>query len=215
MILSPTPMDWNTSFPMPYTADRFVIEANSLRRIVPPYESFATYVSTLNDPAAWDRAVAQFARTDPFYDRFLVRQTWLDNSAIVRMIRRAWSQRRDRSWRGQVLDSKHFNRDGEAVKVANAIVADFARQARRSDIVPVIYIVDSFGYGNQLYLALSDTLHRDRIPYLATHDYVDPMDPTGYLPDSHFTPQNDRRLAMALADILQRELARSGSPQRT
>ena len=53
MILSPTPMDWNTSFPMPYTADRFVIEANSLRRIAPPYESFDAYVAALNDPAAW------------------------------------------------------------------------------------------------------------------------------------------------------------------
>lgn len=212
MTLSPTPMDWNTSFPMPYTADRFVLKGKRLQRIPPPYESFEGYVRTLDDPAAWNRALAQFARTDPFYDRFLVRQTWLDNSTMVRLMRRAWSQRRDRSWRGKVLDAKHFDPDSEALKVANGIVADFARQARQAGIVPVIYVVDSFGYGDQLYLALSRTLHRDRIPYIATHDYVDPADPTGYLPDSHFTPQNDRRLAVALARLLDRELVRAGTP---
>jgi len=209
MILSPTPMDWNTSFAMPYTADRFFVEGGKLKRVLPPYESFEGYVHALNDPAAWNRALAQFSWTDPFYDPFLVRQSWLDDSTIVRVMRRAWSQRRDRSWRGRVLDAKGYDRNSEAVKVANAIIADFARQARHQGVIPVVYVVDSFGYDDQLYRALAGTLHREQIPFIASHDYVDPADPTGYLPDSHFTAANDRRLAVALAGLIDHELAKA------
>lgn len=206
MILSPTPMNWNTSFAMPYTADRFVMSGQGLERIRPPYESFEGYVRALDDPASWNDVLAQFARTDPFFDPLLVRGTWLDNSTLVRLSRRAWSQWRDRDWRTGVLTAEGYDPDSEPVRVANALVADFARQARAKGMVPVIYIVDSFGYGDQLYRALASTLARDDIPYIATHDHVDPMDPRGYLPDSHFTDDNDARLARQLAKVLDQHL---------
>lgn len=215
MILSPTPMNWNASFAMPYTADRFVLENGRLERIAPPYESFEDYVRTFNDPAAWQQALAQFERTDPFYDSFLVRQSWLDNSTLFRLVRRGWSQRRDHQWRTSVLTAEGYDAGSEPVRVANAIIADFARQARARGIVPVIYVVDSFGYGDQLYRALADTLRRDDIPYLATHAVIDPMSPVGYLPDSHFTDANDRLLAQALERVLDRELAQTGPDRAT
>lgn len=208
MIVSPTPMSWNTSFAMPYTADRFVLGESGLKRIPPPYESFADFVRTFHDPAAWQQALTQFERDDPFYDSFLVRQSWLDNSTLYRLVRRGWSQRRDRELRAGVLTADGYDADSEAVRIANALIADFARDARARGIVPVIYIVDSFGYGDQLYRALAGTLSRDNIPYLATHTVIDPMSPTAYLPDSHFTDANDLRLAQALEQILDRELAR-------
>lgn len=219
MILSPTPMNWNTSFAMPYTADRFVLGRGGLERISPPYESFADYVRTLDDPTGWQRALAQFDRTDPFYDPFLVKATWLDNSTLYRLVRRGWSQRRDREWRTGVLTAHGYDANSEPVRVANALIADFSRNARAQGIVPVIYIVDSFGYGDQLSLALADTLRRENIPHLATHTVIDPMSPTGYLPDSHFTEANDRRLARALETVLDRELAKAetataGAPAR-
>lgn len=210
MIVSPTPMDWNTSFAMPYTADRFVLAGGELQRIAPPYDSFDDYVRTLNNPAAWQRALAQFERTDPFYEPFLVRETWLDNSTLYRLIRRGWSQRRDRAWRTEVLTGEGYDAGSEPVRVANAIVADFARQARAQGIIPVIYIVDSFGYRDQLYRALADTLRRENIPHLATHTVIDPMNPTAYLPDSHFTEANDARLAQELERVLDAELAKAG-----
>jgi hypothetical protein len=219
MILSPTPMDWNTSFAMPYTADRFVVTGQGLKRIRPPYESFEGYTRALYDPASWKAALAQFSRTDPFFDPLLVRGTWLDNSTVVRLLRRAWSQQRDRNWRTKVLTAEGYDPNSEPVRVANAIVADFARQARAKGMVPVIYVVDSFGYGDQLYRALASTLARDDIPYIATHDYVDPMDPRGYLPDSHFTEANDLRLARQLTRVLdtrlQKEAARRSGNEST
>ncbi len=209
MITSPAPINWNSSFALPYTADRFVIVDGALRRIPPPYDSFAEYARILEDRTAWNSAMGTFARTDPFYDAFLLRETWLDNSTLVRMLRRAWAQRRDRTLRGTVISAQGYDPDSEAVQVANAIVADFASKARERDLIPVIYLVDSLGYGNQLYSALASTLERDDIPHLATHTVIDPNDAAAYLPDSHFTDANDRRLASALDALVARELAKS------
>jgi hypothetical protein len=207
MILSPAPMNWNTSFALPYTADRFtLVQGGGLLAIAPPYESFDGYVRTLNNPEAWEAALAQFARTDPLFDPFLVRQNLLDHSVLFRLVRRAWSQRRDQALRGRVLTAEGYDPGSEPVRTANAMVADFARRARREGIVPVIYIVDSFGYGDQLSRSLRDTLARDNVPHVATHRIVSPMDPGGYLPDSHFTEKNDRRIAAALERVLDREL---------
>lgn len=208
MITSPAPMNWNTSFPLPYTADRFVMRKGELAVVHPPYESYRDYVRTLADRDAWERALAFFDRVDPYYDAWLVRRTWLDNSTLVRLSRRAWAQRRERALRAEVLDSHGFRMDSEPVTLANAIVSDFARRARRQGLVPVIYAVDSKGYSDQLFRALAGTLNRERIAFLSTHRVVNPADPAGYLPDSHFTDANERRLAKAMEDVIGHELGK-------
>ena len=99
--------------------------------------------------------------------------------------------------------------NSEPVRVANAIVAAFTRKARSEGILPVIYVVDSFGFGDKLTRALRETLDREHIAYLSTSDFVNPADARGYLPDSHFTDANDRRLAQCLAAILDQRLQRA------
>lgn len=81
--------------------------------------------------------------------------------------------------------------------------------------MPVIYVIDSFGYGDQLSRVLSGTLGRERIPYLSTSQNVDPRTPTNYLPDSHFTDVNDRKLAAALARVIDRALVVEDAGQRS
>ena len=201
-ITSMTPMTWNISFPLPYTQDRYVLTGDKLGVVKPPYDSFEGYVATLNDPAKWAAARALFERYDPSYDPFLLEATLFDRSTLVRMARRAWSNRRDRDAAGDVLTARGFNADSEAVKLANAIIASFATQARREGLLPVIYVVNNYGYGDQLHRALQATLDRDDIPYLSSDGVVNPNDPSNYLPDTHFTDANDDRLAAALDQLI-------------
>lgn len=206
-ITSMTPMTWNISFPLPYTEDRYILDGGRLRVVRPPYDSFTGYVATLNDKAKWRAALALFRRYDPSYDRFLLEATPLDRSTLVRMARRAWSNRRDRDAAGDVLTARGFNADSEQVRVANAIIAAFAADARAHGQLPVIYIVNNYGYGDQLRRALQATLDRDRIPYLSSDTVVNPNDPANYLPDTHFTDANDDRLAQALDQLIGEQLA--------
>lgn len=203
MITTMAAMTWNVSFPMPYTEDRFYERNGRLSVIHPPYMSFRDYVDTLRSPARWAAALETFRAHDPMYDPFLMRASLLDHSALFRLIRRAYGQRLERNLTRGVTDAKGFNPDSEQVRVANAIVRDFAAQARKDGDIPIIFIVNNLGYSDSLYRALRQTLEENHIPYLSSHTIVSPNDPRGYLPDTHFTDANDDKLARALAQVIE------------
>jgi hypothetical protein len=202
MINTMSPMTWNISFPMPYTADRFFVEGDLLAVRRAPYESFEDYVQTAADPVKWNAARAIFKAHDSKYDPFLMERSVLDHSALLRLIRRSYGQSVEREARSGVLDGSGFNPESEEIQVANAIVRDFAKRARANGMIPVIFLVNNFGYSDTLYRALRETIERDSIPHLSSHTVISPTDPRGYLPDSHFTDANDDRLARALEKVI-------------
>jgi hypothetical protein len=129
----------------------------------------------------------------------------------VRLVRRAWAQKRDREERAKALDEAGFVAESEAVQLANAIAAGFARQARREGVIPVIYVVNNLGFGDHLFRALEPTLRAQHIPFLNSAAVIDPRDASSYLPDTHFTDEADRRLANELERIIRAEQARPRS----
>jgi hypothetical protein len=128
-----------------------------------------------------------------------------DHSSLFRLIRRACAQRFMYNERKSVLDTTGFRPESEQVQVARRIVGSFAREARNDGVIPVIFLVNNFGYSDFLYRALKPALDADKVPYLSSHTIVSPSDPRGYLPDSHFTDANDDKLARALAEIIENQ----------
>jgi hypothetical protein len=203
MITTMSPMTWNIGFPMPYTGDRFYVENGELRVVHPPYDSFEQYVNAFSNHTKWSQACEVFARYDTMYSPFMREATILDHSSLFRLIRRAYGQHLERSVRAAVLDQTGFHPESEQIVVARAIAHEFALRARAEGMIPIIYIVNNFGYSNYLYKALSPTLIADKIPYVSSHQIVSPSDPRGYLPDSHFTDAVDEQLARALIRIVE------------
>ena len=204
MINTESAMTWNTDFAMPYTSDRFVLTDGQLQVIHPPYSSFDQYVQTLYDGKKWTEALHEFAQHDTIYDPLVVRASFLDHSAFFRLFRRAYAQRVIRDAKRAVLDRRGYNPDSDAIKVARKIVQDFAAQARRDGMIPVIFLVNLFGDSDYLYQAIRPVLERDEIPYLSSHTIASPSDPRKYLRDSHFTPEIDDEMARALEDVINR-----------
>src|ERR1035437_163340 len=202
MITTMSPMTWNIGFPMPYTEDRFFIDNDKLRVIHPPYDSFEQYVDAFSDPAKWSAVSDIFAKYDTMYSPFIRQASFLDHSSLFRLVRRAYGQRLERSTRAAVLDQTGFRPDSEQIKVARAIVREFAQHARADGMIPVIYIVNNFGYSDYLFQALSPVLAADKIPYVSSHQIVSANDPRGYVPNSHFTDAVDEQLAQALIKVI-------------
>ncbi|HEY5503836.1 MAG TPA: hypothetical protein VIK28_01665, partial [Sedimentisphaerales bacterium] len=205
MITTMSPMTWNIGFPMPYTADRFFVGKGKLQVVHPPYESFEQYVDTFSDPKKWAAACEVFAKNDTMYNSFIRRASILDHSSLLRLIRRAHGQRLERNAGVGVLDQTGFNADSEQIKVARAIVHEFALRARADGMIPIIYIVNNLGYSDYLYQALSPTLNSDKIPFVSSHQIVSPNDPRGYLPNSHFIDSVDEQLARKLIEVVEAE----------
>jgi hypothetical protein len=203
MITTMSPMTWNIGFPMPYTADRFFVENDKLRVVHPPYASFEQYVYTFNDPKKWLAACDIFAKNDTMYNSFIRQASILDHSSLFRLVRRAYGQRLERSSRAAVLDQTGFQSDSEQIQVARAIVHEFALRARADGMIPIIYLVNNFGYSNYLFQALSPTLNADKIPFVSSHQIISANDPRGYLPNSHFIDAVDEQLARALVKVIE------------
>jgi hypothetical protein len=207
MVTTMTAMTWNSAFPMPYTADRYRLQRSELRAVPLPFESFPAYVAAFKDPQRWAGAREAFEANDSYYNEVMFRASVLDRSASFRLIRRAYGLHLERTGRARVMDQKQFRPGTEEVALLNAIVRSFAHRARSKGVVPVVYIVNNYGYSTMLYDALADTLANCGIPYLSSHTVVSPSDPRGYLPDSHFTDSNDDRMARALESVIDRELS--------
>jgi hypothetical protein len=205
MITSMSPMTWDIDFPMPYTADRFYIQGGNLTAVNPPFSSFEEYSRTFNEPTKWSAAREFLARHDAMYNALIMRANVFDHSSLFRLLRRAYAQRYIRDERRKVLDETGFHPESEQVQIAQTIIHEFAKNARSDGIIPIIYLVNNFGYSDYLYEALRPALEVDGIPYLSSHTIISPNDPRGYLPDSHFTDAVDDRLAKALTDLIDRQ----------
>jgi hypothetical protein len=202
MITTMSPMTWNIDEPMPYTADRFYLEGDRLKVASPPYTSFRQYVETFANPEKWSSALNVFEKYDTMYNPWIMRASFLDHSSLFRLLRRAYGQRFLRNIRQSVLDRTTVRYDSEQVKVAQAIVREFSASARESGLVPIIYIVNNFGYSDNMFEVLKPALESDKIPYLSSHTVISPDDPRAYLPDSHFTDDADNKLAATLIGVL-------------
>ena len=195
-------MTWGIDLPNPYTSDRFFVRDGGLDVVHPPYASFKDYVAALSDSSKWAAAKSVFAKNDTMYNEFLISRSVLDSSSLFRLMRRAYGQRYFREKRKEALDQNGFRPESEQVKVAQAMVRGFAADARKNGMTPVIFIANNFGYSDFLFQALEPALVADNIPYLNSAAIISPDDPRGYLPDSHFTDQNDEKLSKALERII-------------
>jgi hypothetical protein len=198
MITTLSAMTWAFDAPMPYTADRFFLDGDKLQVIHPPYTSFDDYVATLNDPKKWSVANRFFAKHDPLYNSWLFSQTILDHSSLCRLAARAYGLEFIRNARRAVLDQTGFRTNSEAIRVARAIIHEFAAKARKDRIIPIIYLVNDFGYSNYLVKALMPALLKDNVPYLSSDSIISPDNPRGYLPNHHFNMEVDDQIAREL-----------------
>ncbi|MGJ4940724.1 hypothetical protein ACQR1W_09145 [Bradyrhizobium sp. HKCCYLS1011] len=202
MITTLSAATWSFDLPMPYTMDRFYVRNGQLEVVHPPFTSFEGYVAAFDDPAEWSKVRSEFVQHDTMYNSFIMRANIFDHSSLFRLIRRAYAQRYMRAIRKGILDGSGFRAESEQIQVARAIIRDFAKQARRDGIVPVVFVVNNFGYSDNLYRALEPVLKEDNIPYVSSHTVASPDDPRGYLPDSHFTDEVDDRLAKELEKVI-------------
>jgi hypothetical protein len=204
MVTAVSPATWNQDAPKPYTADRYYLTPEGLTAVPPLFETFEGYVSSKADPRKWAAYRAHLAEHDPFYSPFLFNESILDQSAIVRLLRRAYGQRLNRIKRMNTLDHQGYNPQSEGIRLAHELVKVFAEQVREDGAEPVIFLVNNLGHADILYRAIKPVLVAHNIACLSSHTVASPNDPRLYLPDSHFIPSIDDELARRLHQMYNR-----------
>lgn len=196
---------FDSSFP--YTFPRYVVTDRKLKVAHPPFYNANEYIDHFYDKSKWVLYRKWLKKHDKYYDPLLFKKSIFDNSAFLRLLRRAYSERHKQKLKSSVYTKTGFIEQSEEILILRKIVASFAESARNDNIIPVIYIVNSKGTSDHLFKILKPILNKYNIPHLSTHIICPPDDPHVYLSvNSHFIPSKDMELAAAMIDIFQNEI---------
>jgi hypothetical protein len=203
-------MTWQFEGPAPYTYPRYLVEDGKLKAIWPKILSLAQLRAALHDKQQWDAFVTQMQQGDEFYNSFLFKHNWLDNSVLVRLIRRAWAQRHQTTITSQTHTSAGFNAQTDS-PVLRAMVSDFAAMVKRDGKLPIVLILNDRGYDDHLFQALKPTLEKDSIPYVSSHNIAPATDVSNFVADGHFTESANKSISEAVLKLINEHFHRSGS----
>jgi hypothetical protein len=205
-------MTWQFEGPAPYTYPRYVVEDEKLKAIWPKILSLGQFRAAFQDKQQWNAFVTQMQEHDQFFNSFLFKHNWLDNSVLVRLIRRAWAQRHQLSITNQIHNSAGFNAETE-IPVLRAMVSDFAATAKRDGKLPIVLVHNDRGYNDHLFQALKPALEKDSIPYVSTHNIAPATDVRNFVGDGHFTESANKSIAKAVLKLINENVDRSASPK--
>jgi hypothetical protein len=199
---------WQFEAPAPYSYPRYVVDNGKLKEISPKIQSLAQLRAALQDEKQWDAAVNQLREHDQFFNPFLFEHNWLDNSAIVRLIRRASAQRHQTAVTNQVHDSTGFNKELD-IPVLSAIAKEFSATAKADGKLPIVLIINDRGYDDHLFQALKPTMENNSIPYVSTHNIAPATDLKNFIGDGHFVPSANKLIAKSVLELVNTNFERS------
>lgn len=210
LITSTTGMTAYFDMSYPYTFPRYTVKNEKLFAAHPPFEDAKGYIEYFYDQSKWSYYRAWLSKNDKYYDPILFQRSLLDHSAFFRLLRRAYSEREKQRRINSVYSKTGFIEESEEIVVLRTIVRTFAESARKDNIIPIIYIVNSKGLGDHLFRILKPVLDAHNIPYLSTHIICPPDDPRVYLSEnSHFIPSKDMELAREMIRIIGEQLKKN------
>ena len=200
-------MTWQFEGPAPYTYPRYFVEDGKLKAIWPKILSLFQLRAALQDKQQWDAFVTQMQDRDQFFNSFLFKRNLLDNSVVVRLIRRAWAQRHQMMITNQIHDAAGFNAESE-IPILRAIVADFAATAKSDGKMPIVLILNDRGYDDHLFQALKPTLENAEIPYVSNHNIAPATDIRNFVSDGHFIESANKLIAEAVLKLIDENVDR-------
>jgi hypothetical protein len=187
----------------PYTYPRYRIVNDSLTRVDPPYNSLGGFFEFYSDKSKWKEYRAFLSTNDNFYDPVLFNYTFIDQSAIIRIVRRAYAQYVRKSGESKILLKTGYKDNSEEILLLKRIIIDFQKTAQREGILPVLYLVNNPRCGDYLYQTLLPVLTQSKILYLSSHSICPPNRPEFFLQgDDHFIPSKDIELAKEMIKII-------------
>ncbi|MBL0730291.1 hypothetical protein [Piscinibacter sp. HJYY11] len=196
---------WHFENPAPFTFPRYRVQAGQLTEEQPVIRTEAQFKQAFSTRSAeWDRFKAQLRTSDRGYDRFTFEQSPADASSIVRLVRRGWVAHDDGYERGVYDPQRGFDPQSEDLQALKAMLADLGERTRARGERLIVLLMHAKGQSDHLHAALAPSLEQAGIEFISTHAIFSANDPTNFLPDSHYVPAVNHRLAQALAERIRR-----------
>lgn len=193
---------WQFESPAPFTFPRYRLAGSQLTEELPVIASEAQFRQAFGHTPQWRAFKNQLLRSDRGYDPFTFEETPADRSAIVRLLRRGWVAHHESYDRGVYDVREGFNPESEELKVLTAMLKDLQHRTREHGERLIVLLLHTRGQSDHLARALEPVLKAEKIDYISTHTLFTANDPTNFLPDSHYVPAANEKLARALLDMI-------------
>lgn len=190
-----TGMTLGAEVPAPFTFPKYSLKNNQLQSTWPAIDSIHDLISTQQNPRLWEKLITQLKKNDFFYDEFSFQENILDNSVLVRLLRRAWIQNNKSRKQNQIHSPQGFNPQWQGIAVLNQMIVEFNHQVKEDGKTLFILLINDRGFEDHLFQILEKTLTDESIAYVSTHNIVSNRDLSNFLPDGHFTPEANEKIA--------------------
>lgn len=204
-IHSLTHMTGSWEAPCPHTYPRYALEESTLRTLQPEIASLQQFLDALDQGEEWNAFVAQLREHDAYFDPFIFPSV-LDESVIVRLMRRGWGQAHTLAIDRSLHSSSGFRED--LAELGRAILAAFIQQVRLGNRPLVVVLFNDRGYSDHLHNALEATLIKEEVRYVSTHKIAPAEDLSNFVPDGHFTATVNREIGKQLAAAIEAAVGR-------
>lgn len=186
---------WAFEQPAPFTYPIYYPEGDGLRRIDPLVGSVEQEADlTPGMKRAW---MDQLAYYDMFYSPFLFEGRALDRSPFARLVRRAISVRALRRSEQKIMEKGGY----PTVEVLRRMFVDIKNTALADGQVAVVVLIQTNDATDMdLRAELAPVLRDVGLPYIATADYFDPRDSSGFRDGGHYLGRIDAVFGQALLD---------------
>lgn len=169
----------------------------------------------LGDEARWRQIKSEVGKNDAYYDALIFEKSLLDESVFARLLKRAWGQRSLNETDRQFHDENGFKNTENTLEVSKALVRDFARSVRLDGAQPFVILFNDRGFDDHLFQVLAPVLNSEAIPYFSTHRQFPASDRSNFVPDGHFRPEIDRRIALSVFGEIRTMINAAGRVQTT
>lgn len=200
-------MTWNFEVPAACLYPRFELVEGALVRHEPPAADLAQLRRLTADLAGRRRLRDALQEHDAFFEP-LVFDAVLDDSVLVRMMRRSYGQSREAAITARMHDAHGFHEAHGMPELARALASRFIAQVLEAGALPVLLLIDDRGHADHLERVFAPVSSRPEVLCFSTHEVAEPADAANFVADGHFTPTVNQRIAAALRERLNARLGR-------
>jgi hypothetical protein len=204
---------WAFDSPPPYTQPLMKIHEGRLVEEWPVVQSLQEFRKCLFDDQRWKQFSDDIAPSDPFFDHFLFDGSVTDASVICCLVRKAWGQFRRQQVLGRTHKPDGFIRESETIRVLTKLLVKFGTDVRADGVLPIVLLLEASGMEGHLRDAVGDALTAEQVPFISSSDVFRTNDRRNYIPDGHYTEENDEKIVKAILDLM-RKVHAGRSPDR-
>ena len=193
-------LGYTVESPAPYSFPKFTLNDGELERFDPVITERDVFIDAFrNRSDLWEAHRESLGRHDPYWDPFVFDHSGLDASALVKLLRLAWSKRTLNQLRSAVYSSSDgYATEHPAIAAVPAMLESIHKTCLEGGQRLTIILLHSRGEPGHLDAWLHEDLEERGINVVSTIDWFSSLDVSNFEGDGHYLPERDLELATAV-----------------